>query len=475
MPYVTTRRNFLYGGAATALGFWLRRAEAFAQGAVSPKRFLVIHHPVGTVRDNWLCKGSETEFELSRILMPFEPVKMHMAILDGIDIIARGAGGGHEQGTVTVMTGVRTKSLYPGNGGDDPKSEGPSVDQLFLKQSPALQGTPIASLQVSCDDRVDVAEISTRRLSYSGAAQPMEPYLVPHLTYQRVFGSVMSNSPGTMDVEAMQRARMLKKSVLDFALSDLNKLRTLAPSSERDRLDAHENAIRELEQSFDGAPMGGPASCGLSMAPPQIKAFTDSAANRIGNGNYETTTGEVGEQMLHQQIGELHFAVIKAAFQCDLTRVVTFQWSPGTNHVSFQGFYPKDEKAVKMHHPLSHEFNNPDAPEFLTRIDTWYSERVSTMLQQLKATPDLGGGTLLDNTLVPYVTEVARADHSFDNTPFIVFGGPNTKLKQGGVFKKHNPKRPVNDMWLACAKAFDVPLTSLGNQDMYTGPLEIMV
>ncbi|HET8936357.1 MAG TPA: DUF1552 domain-containing protein [Polyangiales bacterium] len=474
MPYVTTRRNFLYGGAATALAFWLRRAEAFAQGAPAPKRFLVIHHPVGTVRQNWLCQGGETDFTLSRILKPFEPVRSHMAILDGMDIVARGAGGGHEQGTVTMMTGIRTKTLYPGNGGDDPKAEGPSIDQLFLKQSPALQGTPIASLQVSCDDRVDVAEVSTRRLSYSGPGAPMDPYLVPHLTYQRVFGTMMTNASGTVDVEAMQRARMLKKSVLDFALSDLGKLRTLAPSAERERLDAHEAAIRELERGFDAAPMGS-GNCGLAMQPAQLKPFTDSAANRIGNGNYETTTGEVGEQGLHQMIGELHFEVIRAAFQCDLTRVVTFQWSPGTNHVSFQGFYPPDEKAVKMHHPLSHEFNNPDGPEFLTRIDTWYSERTCAMLQKLMMTPDMAGGTLLDNTLVPYVTEVARADHSFDNTPFVVFGGANTKLKQGGLFKKHNPHRPVNDMWLACAKSFDVPMTTLGGSDMCTVPLDIMV
>src|SRR4051794_13857003 len=135
MPYQTTRRNFLQGGCAAAVGFWLRRAEAFAQGASSPKRFLVIHHPVGTIRANWTCMGSETDFTLSRILKPFEPIKANMVVLDGMDIIARGVGGGHEQGTVAVMTGVRTTQLYPGNGGDDPKAAGPSVDQLFLKGS----------------------------------------------------------------------------------------------------------------------------------------------------------------------------------------------------------------------------------------------------------------------------------------------------------------------------------------------------
>jgi hypothetical protein len=473
MPYRTTRRNFLQGGAATAVAFWLRRAEAFAQGAPAPKRFFVIHHPVGTVRNNWVCQGSETSFTLSRILAPFEPVKQHMVILDGMDIVARGVGGGHEQGTVTVMTGVRTTKLYPGNGGDDPMAAGPSIDQRLLKGSPSLQGTPIASLQVSCDDRVDVGEISTRRLSYSGPEAPMDPYLVPHLTYQRVFGTMMAGAPN-MSAEQLAKARMLKKSVLDFALRDLDKLRTLAPSSERERLDAHESAIRELEMSFDANPMSA-GNCGLTMSPPELKPFLDGAGNRIGNGNYTTSDSRMGEQGTHEMIGKLHFEVIKAAFQCDLTRVVTFQWSPGTNHVAFAGMYAPDPNAVKMHHPLSHEFNNPDAPEFLTKIDTWYSERTSMLLQALKNTPDLSGGSILDNTLVPYVTEVARADHTFNNAPFIVFGGANTKLQQGGRLKKYNPRRPVNDMWLACAIAMDMPsLTTLGSQEMYTGPLDIL-
>jgi hypothetical protein len=472
MPYRTTRRNFLKGGCAVAVGYWLRRSEALAEGAAPAKRFFVIHHPVGTVRNNWVCQGTETNFTLSRILAPFEPVKQHMVVLDGMDIIARGVGGGHEQGTVTVMTGVRTKELYPGNGGDDPKAAGPSIDQILLKGSPSLQGTPIASLQVSCDDRVDVAEVSTRRLSYSGVAAPMDPYLVPHLTYQRVFGTmVMGGADASAD--AIAKARMLKKSVLDFGLSDLAKLRTLGPSSERERFDAHEEAIRELERTLDAAPMTA-GNCGLMMSPPEIKPFVDSAGNRIGNGNYSTTDAKMGEQGTHEMIGKLHFEVIKAAFTCDLTRVVTFQWSPGTNHVAFAGFYPPDMTAVKMHHPLSHEFNNPNAPEFLTRIDTWYSERTSGFLQALMNTKGPDGLSLMENTLVPYVTEVARADHSFNDAPFVIFGGPGTRLKQGGVLKKFNPKRGPNDMWLACAQMLDMPsLTTLGDSNMYKGPLEI--
>lgn len=473
MPYSTTRRNFLTGTCAAGIAYWLRSAEAFAQGATAPKRLLVIHHPVGTVRSNWTCQGTETDFQLSRILAPFEPVKSHMVVLDGMDIVAPGVGGGHEKGTVTVMTGLRTTQLYPGNGGDDPQAPGPSLDQRFLAASPALQGAPIASLQVSCDDRVDVGEISTRRLSYSGPSAPMEPYLVPHLTYERVFGSLMPDaSAGAAD--ALRRARMLKKSVLDFGLRDLQKLRALAPSSERERLDAHEDAVRALETELDQA-QEDPGACGLVQSPEMLQPFLDGRENRIGNGTYSTVDGGTRDDEIHETIGRLHFAVIRAAFQCDLTRVVTFQWSPGTNHVSFQGMYPGEPTSIKMHHPLSHEFNNPDAPEFLTNVDTWYSQRTAELLQSLLETPDLGGGNLLDNTFVPYVTEVARADHSFYNAPFVVFGGQGVRL-QGNRLKRYSPRRPLNDMWLACAQALDVPdLTALGEREMYTGPLDILL
>src|SRR5690349_7343102 len=148
--YRTTRRNFLGSAAALGVTYWLRSAEAAAEGAAAPRRFLIIHHPVGTVTERWRCQGSETDFKLSPILAPFEALKPQMVILDGIDIVATGVGGGHEQGTVTVMTGLRTKQLYPGNGGDDPKAPGPSIDQRFLASSALLRGTPIASLQVSC-------------------------------------------------------------------------------------------------------------------------------------------------------------------------------------------------------------------------------------------------------------------------------------------------------------------------------------
>lgn len=67
--------------------------------------------------------------------------------------------------------------------------------------------------------------------------------------------------------------------------------------------------------------------------------------------------------------GELHFAVIKAAFRCDLTRVATFQWAPGTSHFSFAGMWPADPNVIKVHHTISHDAETESRQEYLTLVD----------------------------------------------------------------------------------------------------------
>ena len=63
-------------------------------------------------------------------------------------------------------------------------------------------------------------------------------------------------------------------------------------------------------------------------------------------------------------------ALIKAAFRSDLTRVVTFQFSPGTNHVSFANLWPPDPSVFNVHHTTSHDPDSPNMLEFLTRVES---------------------------------------------------------------------------------------------------------
>lgn len=459
--YSVSRRMFLSGaGATAAMALLLRRLEVAAEGAAPPRRFLVIQRPVGTVYENWWPTGTGTRFTLSRILTPFEPLQSKLVVLRDLKLPYEGSvGGGHERGTVLMLTGARTRELYPGNGGDDPMAESASVDQLFVQQSPLLQGTPIASLQLACDNRADTPEVSTRHMSYSGPRAPMRPYIQPYDAYERLFGTLM---PGN-DAEALARARAKQQSVLDFAGRDLTRLRSVAPASSREMLDAHEAAIRELERELD-ADRSDPETCGVPTAPEQIPI-----SNKLDPYSSDHIVAQ-RDDVKHGRIGELHFAIIKAAFVCDLTRVVTFQWSPGTNHVSFGDLWPPDESLYKVHHTTSHDPDSPDTLEFLTRVELWYAERVSKFLQELASTSDASGAKILDNTLVPYVTEVGARYHNWDPMPFLLFGGAGTGLRGGQVWT-NGSRRSTNDLWMACARSFGLNDFVLGDSDQHTTAL----
>jgi hypothetical protein len=467
MSYKISRRRFIEGTAgAIGLAAFANSFEALAQAPTDMRRLLIIQRPVGTVYENWWPQGSGMSYTASRILKKFDVHRERMIGFRGLDLpSAGGVGGGHERGSVLMLTGLRTRELYPGNGGDDPKAEGPSIDQLWVKDSPVLKGPPIASLQLSCDNRADTPEVSTRHMSYSGRHAPMKPYYQPRDAYERVFGTLMPGgmTPGNMDTLAAARAQ--KQSVLDFALADLARLRLVAPASAREQLDAHEAAIRELEKELDANPTN-PSGCGSPEAPEVVNVSTHQDR---GAGSYpgDHTTPE-RDDVKHDRIAQLHFSVIRAAFRCDLTRVVTFQFSPGTNHVSFGDLWPPDPTAFKIHHTTSHDPDSPDMLEFLTRVEEWYADRVVKLLTDLNTDTDMAGGSILDKTLVPYVTEVGARYHNWDNMPFLVFGGASTGIVGGQFWQSSGGRRSTNDLWMACAKVFGLPDFVLGDNDQHT-------
>jgi hypothetical protein len=504
MSYRFARRNFLRGiGAAAGLRALLRNIEASAQGMTKAPRFLVMHRPVGTVRPYWVPTGSGTGYTVSQLLRPFhEPaggrpsLRPDMAILFGMDMGVGGPGGGHEKGTVIMMTGAPTRYTRSGQAEqDDPCADAPSMDQVFLAKAPnALGGRQFKSLQMLCDDRIDFQEISTRCLSYDYTkqavgvvggsnyqeAKPMRPTMKPYDLYTRVFGSIM---PGDPNIAAVNRARANKKSMLSFSKRELARLRTLCPASERVRIDAYEAAILEVENEI-GGPISDPsgntwASCGTGAAVPpnDLVGGVDNNANHNNyNGctaadMFRGCTSNTSDQMKHEQVARAHFAVLKAALKCDLTRVATFQFSPGTNHVAFGGYWPSDATKIYMHHPISHNIpdtnvlnatsipaNPSEHVRFLVGIETWYNQLAADFISQLKAEQDIYGNNLLDHTVLPYVTEVSRATHEHGPMPVIIFGGKALGMV-GGQYINHTGHH--NNMWFTCARAFGITVEQL--------------
>lgn len=467
MSYRFKRRSFLAGiGAAAGLASLLRRLEEAEAQALAPQRILFVQRPVGTVPQYWFPSGLRQGFELPRILQPFAAVRERMVVFEDLRLPSQGSvGGGSERGTVLMLTGARTLRLYPGNGGDDPIAEGPSFDQHLVNGASALQGTAVPSLQVSCDSRADTpGEVSTRHMSYSGAEAPLTPYYQPLDAYRRVFGTLLPG--GANDQVTLLRARRQRKSVLDFMQRDHARLQQLAPVSQREQLDRHAAAIREMELAFD-ATLADPASCALPAAPEVLNVST-----QLDSYTSNHVVPQRDDETL-SRIGALHMAVIKAAFRCDLTRVVTFQWAPGTNHVSFGGLWPPDPTVFKVHHTTSHDPGSEDLTEFLTRVEEFYATHVARFVLDLAAEPEAGGnGSLLDNTLVSYITEVAERNSTWTRMPFLLLGGKSLGLVGNRVWTNDGGgQRFTNDLWMAIAEAFGMPGFVLGDADLHTTPI----
>jgi hypothetical protein len=504
--YRFARRSFLSAiGGAFALENVLRSMEAAAQGATSPMRLLVANYPVGTVRPDFEPTGSGVTYETSRLLKPFETAELRqdMIVLYGLsnDSIGGPGGKGHQKGMVIMATGAATKYVRAGELIDqDCCAAGPSFDQIFLKRALGLQ-TPKGYLNVICDNRVDYnPETSVQCMSYDYAERPVEavggsgqehipllPELSPLQLYLGTFGGLMPGGMVGSNPEQLTRALKEHKSVLDYSLRELARLKQLAPASESAKLDFHADAVRKIETQLSNQLAQGPGTL-TECAAPMPSAVTGGKYDGGIHRDYDNPTASVSDETVHEQVGQLHAGLIKAAFACDLVRVATFQWSPGVNHIAFKGIYPGEPNSIYMHHPLSHRITTSDTlatsgrrpeVEFLSSVEEWYNQRFAKIVADFKATPDVFGNSLLETTVIPYLTEVAACGHEYYPLPALIFGGSKLGLK-GGQYQ-YLDQRPHNDMWLSIAQAFGLSMDDLKqdkfmqDNSTYSGPIAGLV
>lgn len=486
-PYRFARRSFLSGvGAAFGLEVMLRNMEAMAAGATSPPRFFLTHWPVGTLRRRFLPTGSGSTYVTSPIIKPFEDAGLRndMTVFYGFtDAHLRcPGGGGHEAGTAFTTTCASAAGTRQNGGeGDDGVAGGPSFDQIFLKNVKDLQRPGQGYANAICDARVDSNETSTQCLSYSYTSRsiasanpggsiteytPLLPRLSPVQLYADLFSGFMPGGNTAANQAAAVKALKMRKSVLDFAMAELAELKTLAPAAEAPKIDLHGEAIRKIENQLAMQIQGGGTSPDASCAVPMKPA--DSLSGKKGNApGYGAEQTQSDDSPLHEQVAKAHLGILLAAFQCDILRVATFQFSPGTNHVSFKGMWPSDPNKIYMHHPVSHmspfqggaasgepptSGQPKDIYEFLCNIQTWYNAKMADFLKGLKAAKDAFGNSLLDYTVIPYVTEVAEANHSRGPKAGFLFGGSKLGLKHG-TFQNFSQQRPQVDLYLTCAQA----------------------
>jgi hypothetical protein len=363
-----------------------------------PTNLLLVYHPNG-LEIGWQPTGTSTSFQLSPVLSALQPHLPDLLIMGGFQGGIQNEIKGHAQGMTSMWTGARIAT-------DTAFSSHPSIDQLVAARIGA--GLPFRSLELGIQSS-GTPFTNEHGMIYAPGGVPVQPQDDPNGVYNRMFGSVAG------DPAALERARREKKSVLDFALRRLPRIKASYPVEEQPKLDELHERIRDVERRLDGL---ASLTC--------EHAFDGSAVAAAGaltnNDNFPL-------------LAKLQVDLLALAFRCGLTRVASLQYAFSTTLVRIAGVNP----TVGLH-----AVNHAGTTAEKIAMNKWFVGQLAYVLQRLKDVKYEDGRTLLDETVVVWGTEMAVGNHLNAPTPFFIAGGDREcgpfKLGQFHDFTAEQPR-----------------------------------
>jgi hypothetical protein len=432
-----SRRTFLRGaGALVALPFLeaMLPRSARAQAAAAAKRFVAWYVPNGIEMAGWTPAATGPDWVPTPILQPLASLRSEVLVLSGLaNLPARDSvPGDHARGTASFLTARRVRRT---DGADI--ENGISLDQRIAQfvggttTLPSLQlGAESGGSTGNCDSGYSCAY--ARNVSWAGPQSPLAKETDPASAFERLFqGTDTSLSP-----EERERRRLERLSVLDAVADDARRLRAELGGDDRHKLDEYLAGVRELELRVQSA-SGGSCEAAEPAEPADFRARVRAMAD-----------------------------LIVLALRCDATRVVTFmQANAGSNQT-----YPW-LGVLDGHHQVSHHQGNAANLAALRAIGTWEVEQLAYLLQQLDATAEPTGGTLLDATIVFFSSEIEDGDsHRHTNLPVLVAGRGGGALAPGRHVRFAS-NTPLANLFLTFLRAFGVQDVTFGLDG--TSPLVI--
>ncbi len=392
-PPRPTRRGLLKAmGLAPALAPFVNVLDARAQTAL-PRRLVLWFTPHGSIYPKWRTSGPADNPVMGPILTPLAKHMKDLMILENVRISPDPIGGNHTKGLPLLWTarGIVSEGGW---------NMAPSVDQLIVDA--IAPKTPYKSLEFGV--RSGGANAG-RRMIYRGPAKPLEPEQDPQKAFTRLFANF---NPGA-DQAKIKALIADRSSVLDVVNKDLGIFRKKLAASEQFKLDAHMQAIRDVEVRINSAT----GTC----SPPSLGAKADAQS------------GPATPMVWDQQMD-----VLAASLGCGLTNIASMQYRLGENDSS--PYYTWLPGATIDHHTMTHEpSTNKAAWDHCEKIYTWYAEKFARFLDKLKAMPE-GNGSVLDHTLVVWGSEVGNGStHSSEKIPFVVAGGKANGVNSGRALR----------------------------------------
>jgi len=364
-------------------------------------------------------------------------------VIEGIDMQTRshGPGGnGHDMGMGHMLTAHILEEGPSGYGEfshlPDGSVAGPSIDQAIAEHIAGT--TPYRSLEFGVDSYLDLARQLTSRMCYRGPFEVLPPENDPRANFDRLFLELGA------DEAELEMLRAKRRSVLDKVGDDFTKLNVKLGSADRAKLEAHLDAIRELETALENQ---------HGLLPGCLPPVQPEDLDHENNDNFPA-------------IGRAQMDLLVLALSCDLTRVASLQWSVAQSPTRFSWLGISDS-----HHGMSHEADDdPTIREQLVAINHWYAEQFAYLVDKMKQVDELDG-TLLDHSLALWVNEQGNGDvHSPEEIPFVLAGRASGAVEPGRWLQYAD--RSHNDLYVSLLQKFGSDATTFGFAEVCTGPLD---
>jgi len=390
-------------------------------------RFGVMYVPNGMIMQSYLPAVEGAGYGLTPTLRALEPFREKVLVLSGLECIPTPGrpGGAHAKASTRFLTDV-----------SPPLSEtwldaGISMDQILAQETG--QHTQVASLELAMESGETAGACDTgfacpytNTISWKAQNTPLPTQNNPRVVFERLFGDSTSTDP------KVRLARLREqRSVLDSVSEEVARLRGALPAADRTKLSEYLDAIRGVERRIQVAETQSNQELPLVEHPAGIPAVWEDHMNL----------------MLDLQV---------LAFQCDLTRVITFM--VGHEHSGMT--YPQIG-VPDAHHPISHHQQEPAKVAKVATINAYHVKMFARYLEKLQATPD-GDGTLLDHVTMMYGAGIADSNsHSPIDIPMILAGGGCGHLRGGRHIRFKN--MPLANLHLTLMDQFGIHRDAIGD------------
>jgi hypothetical protein len=443
------RRAFL-GGAAVSLGLpFLPSLEKPAGGVrmakaavTAPKRFLVYFFPNGVYAKDWTPTGAGPNYTLSPTLAGLAPVRDDVLVLTGLTNrpgVPPTTGGAHAGGQAALLTCRQYMK-------DNVINLGKSVDQVI---GDAIgSATKLSTLELGIKDRagLDGPNILGVNVSWKGPSTPAPPIETPSVAFDRMFQGF---DPTATQADAARR-RAYRTSVLDAVYKDATRLRPRLGSHDQAKLDEFLTSVRDVETRIQTDPAVGGGSCQIPARPMDPADFPAQV--------------------------DINHKLIALAFQCDITRVITFMHGYGLGGRSFPFIGINDNG-----HSVTHHSGDPTLIALEKKMDEWRVGQFVALVQMLKGITDVDGNSVLHNSVLYYTSEIDDGNrHNQENKPVLLAGqlggafktgqliefppGANGMFKQCDEFGKTGCMQPqIGDLYLTILHEFGIDQPTFGD------------